>query len=269
MPVSHWADKPPLVLTRPAAQQAAWQEALTALGVTVVGWPMIDIAPAHDPKSLTRAWHRLPDVDLVFFASPNAVAAVMAACPPGKVWPDRAWAACVGPGSAEALRAAGVPSHKVLSPPSNGAQFDSEALWPILQRLAPWAGKAVLLLRGQGGREWLADRLRADGAFVEAEAVYQRQCPRPNAEQAAILQTLMAAQPEPLWLLSSSEAVSHWQTLAGPLPPLPVLATHPRIAAAARAAGLRVTEVLPTVQAVADAWHLHVAGPLQGGPAAP
>lgn len=261
----------PLVLTRPAAQQAAWCEALTALGVPVRGWPLIDIGPAPDPRAPSAAWRMLPSARLAFFASPNAVEAFMAARPPGQVWPTACWAACVGPGSADALRAAGVPPQRVLAPDVEAAQFDSEALWPLLMQVVQeWRGQPAMLLRGQGGREWLADRLRAQGAQVHAIAVYQRQCPQPDASALAQLRSWMGEAPAPLWLLSSSEAVTNWRALVGmPLPPLPVLATHPRIAQAAREAGLNVTEVAPTVAAVAEAWRSHVREPLRPERSAP
>lgn len=262
--MSRSAELPALVLTRPAAQQAAWRDALTSLGVPVRGWPLIEIAPAPDAGAPAAAWQSLANARVAFFASPNAVEAVMAARPAGRAWPAACWAACVGPGSADALRAAGVPAHRVLAPSGEGAQFDSEALWPLLlQVAADWQGRPVLLLRGQGGREWLADRLREHGAQVQALTVYQRRQPQPEAGALAQLLDWMRESPAPLWLLSSSEAVAHWQALAGPqLPALPALATHPRIAEAARAAGLLVTEVAPTVAAVATAWRAHVEGPL-------
>ncbi len=218
----------------------------------------MDIVPVCDADVLSGIWRRLPSMHLAFFASPNAVDAVMAARPADIGWPDGLWAACVGPGSAGALRRAGVPAARVLAPSTDAPQFDSEALWPMLDALAPWGGKQVMLLRGQGGREWLTDRLRDAGATVVAETVYLRRCPEPDAAQLLQLRDWMDAKPAPLWLLSSSEAVGHWQALVGSLPPLPVLATHPRIAATARAAGLQVTEVRPTVEAVAEAWRRHV-----------
>ncbi len=264
--------EPPLVLTRPAAQVPAWRDALQALGVPVRAWPLIAIGPAPDPRAALRAWQALPGARAAFFASPNAVAAFMAARPAGLGWPDDCWAACVGPGSAAALRDAGVPASRIVSPREDAGRFDSEALWPQLALAAPWLGARVLLVRGEGGREWLADRWREAGATVQAWSVYTRHCPVPDGHERQLLQTWMHEQPPPLWLLSSSEAVVHWQHVVGAaLPPLPTLATHPRIAAAARAAGLTVTEVAPTVGAVAEAWRRHVAHlPLpQGARAAP
>ncbi len=250
----------PLVLTRPSAQAGHWIEALQRLGVPALSWPLIDIGPAPDPAAPVQAWARLPEADLAFFASPNAVAAVMAARPPGTVWPAHTWAATVGPGSAQALLAAGVPRARLLTPDAAAAQFDSEALWPFIDQQGPWRGREVVLLRGQGGREWLADRLTQAGAHVTALAVYSRSAPRPTLEARAQLQELMQPQARALWLLSSSEAVGHWLQLhGGPLPPLYALATHPRIASTAVEAGLQVRLVTPDPPAVAAAWQQHCA----------
>ncbi len=57
--------------------------------------------------------------------------------------------------------------------PLDTARSDSEHL---LQR-STWrrcAGKRVLIVRGDGGRELLADGLRAAGAGVEPVAAYRR-----------------------------------------------------------------------------------------------
>ncbi len=255
---------PPLVLTRPAAQAPSWMRALSALGVRAVSWPLIDIGPAPDAQALSEAWRQLSKSELAFFASPNAVAAVMGARPSGAQWPAQCWAACVGPGSAEALIAAKVPRHQVLSPPMATGQFDSEALWPSIEAQGPWQGRQALLLRGQGGREWLSERLVQAGARVQALAVYTRHAPQPDGQQRALLRQWMQPEARALWLLSSSEAVGHWQQLwrqeaGAELPPVPVLATHRRIAATAQAAGLCVTLVEPTPAAVAAAWAQHQA----------
>lgn len=251
---------PPLVLTRPSAQAGPWIEALQGLGVPALSWPLIAIGPAPDPAAPAQAWAQLPGADLAFFASPNAVAAVVAARPPGAAWPAHTWAATVGPGSARALLDAGVPPSRLLTPDASAAQFDSEALWPHIVEQGPWLGRRALLLRGQGGREWLADRLTQAGAQVQALAVYSRGAPQPSLAARAQLQGLMQPQARALWLLSSSEAVGHWVQLnGGPLPPLHALATHPRIAHTAAEAGLQVRLVTPDPTAVAAAWQQHCA----------
>ncbi len=85
--------------------------------------------------------------------------------------------AVVGPASVAALAERGIaaPDHRVIAPAgadgngtdggANGedARFDSEALWAQLEPAA-LNGRAVLIVRGNGGRDWLGDRLREAGA---------------------------------------------------------------------------------------------------------
>jgi len=87
------------------------------------------------------------------------------------------------------------------------------------------------------GRDWLAQQITAAGGHVDFVAAYQRSAPHFNAVEMALAQ--QAARDGSVWLLSSSEAVAH---LAQALPGQPwaaaqALATHPRIAQAARAVG--------------------------------
>ena len=80
---------------------------------------------------------------------------------------------------------------------------------------------------------------------------YQRGAPRFSAQEVALAQ--QAARDGSVWLLSSSEAVAH---LAEALPgqhwgAAHALATHPRIAEAARAAGFgTVRECRPALEDV-------------------
>lgn len=239
-----------LVVTRPRPQCAAWLERLAALGVEAVALPLIEILPARDPAPVDAAWAGLADVDLAVFVSPNAVEQFFARA--DRPWPAATLAACVGPGSARALVAHGVPAAQVVQPAADAASLDSEHLW---QRLAPrrdWAGARVLLLRGDGGREWLAGRLAEAGAEVTAVTAYHRAGPRFDAAEQARLQDVLAAPARHVWLFSSAEAVGHLQgrALAGQR----AIATHPRIAEAARAAGFQpVVLARPDPEAVTRA----------------
>lgn len=239
-----------LLLTRPRPQCAPWLARLAELGVTAAALPLIEILPARDAAPVTAAWAALPAVDLAVFVSPNAVEQFFAHA--DRRWPAQALAACVGPGSAQALAAQGVPAGQIVQPAADAASLDSEHLW---ERLAPrrdWAGARVLLLRGDGGRDWLAERLRVAGARVEAVTVYHRAGPRFGAAEQALL---AAARAEPLrfvWLFSSAEAVGHLQGLG--LIGQRAIATHPRIADAARAAGFApVVLARPAPEAVTEA----------------
>ena len=225
---------------------------LQALGIDAAALPLIGIAPADDPAPLQAAWRRLADCALAMFVSPNAVAHFFAARPDGCAWPATTLAGSVGPGSSAALRAHGV-GEQVVEPAADAPAFDSEALWLQL-RDRDWAGRRVLVVRGEDGRDWLAQTLRGRGATVEFVAAYRRCAPQPDAAGRALL---AAAQAEPaahVWHFSSSEAVGHLRALAlqADWSGSRAIASHPRIAAAARAAGFaEVAELPPAPEAVA------------------
>jgi uroporphyrinogen-III synthase len=241
------------IVTRPAAQAQGWVDALRERGVDAVALPLIAIHPVADPAPLQAAWARLGAHALVFFVSGNAVAHFFAQRPPGMAWPPQTLAAAPGPGTAQGLREAGVPAACIVEPAADAPAYDSEHLWQQLGA-RDWRGRAVLIVRGEQGRDWLAEQLRAAGAQPAYLAAYARGAPSPDAPGQALLSAARQAPGAHLWLFSSSEAVRHlaalWPVPAGAR----ALATHPRIADEARAAGFAdVTEVPPTPEAVADA----------------
>ncbi|GMV45041.1 MAG: uroporphyrinogen III methyltransferase [Pseudomonadota bacterium] len=245
---------PRVIVTRPAAQAGAWVDALRALGVDAAALPLIGIEPPAQPERLEAAWAGLTGHALVMFVSANAVQKFFAAAR-GRPWPAGLTAGCTGPGTQSALRAAGVPEEAIVAPAAAGSRFDSEALWALLCA-RDWRGRSALVVRGEAGRDWLAETLRAAGAEVAFVAAYRRVAPRWGAAERALYAAALAAPRACVWLFSSSEAVRHLATLAPPpaWQAARVLATHPRIAEAARAAGFgQVDLVEPRPQAVAQA----------------
>lgn len=244
------------VVTRPAAEAATWVRGLRQEGFDALALPLITVEPVADAAPVSAAWARMADYDAVMFVSAAAAAHAFARRPPGALLPRQAWAP--GPGTAAALRRCGVPEHTLRQPAADSAQWDSEALWRVVgPGVAP--GAQVLVVRGEeegadasrgAGREWLAGQLRAAGAGVDYLVAYRRGMPAWDAgerERAAALQG-----PQVLWLFSSSQAVGHLGRL---LPgqdwsATPALATHPRIAEAARRAGFGV--VWPSRPAMAE-----------------
>ena len=235
-----------LIVTRPAAQAASWVLELRALGQDAVALPLIDIAPPDDPAPLRAAWQALPGQALVMFVSANAVQHFFALAPAGATWPAGLRAACTGPGTAAALTEAGVPPGKVVQPPADAASFDSETLWALLKG-EDWAGRQVLVVRGEEGRDWLAEALRERGAGVEFVAAYRRHAPQPGADGAALLARAQAAPAAHLWVFSSSQAVSHLRALAPAAnwQQARALSSHGRIAQAALEIGFRQVLLLP------------------------
>lgn len=244
-----------LVLTRPRPQCADWLERLAVLGVDAIALPLIAIEPGADKGAARRAWERLPGAALAMFVSPNAVERFFAAQPAGQGWPAGVLAATVGPGSAQALLAAGVPAELLRQPPAQAESFDSEHLWPLLAS-QDWEGRRALMLRGEGGRDWLAERLRERGAGVESFHIYRRSCPRLDAAERALLAEVRQKPAAHVWLFSSSEAIQNLHELGiRPSPEALAIATHPRIAETARAQGWpHVVLARPDASAVAAAY---------------
>lgn len=249
-----------LIVTRPRAQAAAWVRELRSLGLQASALPLIEIAPAADPAPLREAWRTLPQCTLAMFVSANAVQHFFVAAEPGTPWPAGVLAGATGPGTAGALAGAGVPAALLVAPPADAPSFDSEALWAQL-RDRDWRGCRVRVVRGDGGRDWFADTLRAQGATVDFVTAYRRLPPRPDAAGQALLAGALAAPRAHLWLFSSSEAVEQLRHLApaADWSHAAALAAHPRIAAAARAAGFGRVEAMPPTPGAVAGW-LH-AGP--------
>ena len=249
-----------VLVTRPQPQAAQWVGQLAALGVQAAAVPLLGIGAPADPEAVVLAWARLASHRAVMFVSPNAVERFFAAAPGAgdghAGWPDGVWAAGTGPGTQAALARAGVPAQQVLCPPADGGRFDSESLWPLLAERGPWAGASMLIVRGEGGRDWLADRVRAEGATVEFIEAYRRLDPKLDDEAMRAVTEALAHPADHVWLLSSSEAVRHLPRLCPGVDwsASRALATHPRIAAAASDIGFgEVSAVAPTSGAV-QAW---------------
>jgi uroporphyrinogen-III synthase len=251
-----------VLVTRPQPQADEWVARLRAAGVDAQALPLLGIAPADDPAPVDTAWRSLAGdaaPALVMFVSPNAVASFFDRRPAGVDWPAATLAAAPGPGTAAALVARGVPAASVEQPAADAAQFDSEALWARL-RLRDWHGASAWIVRGEGGRDWLAETLRAAGAAVRFVQAYRRGAPRLDASGRQRLAEALAAPREHLWLFSSSEAVGHLRALApgAGWGAAQAFASHPRIAEAARALGVvAVHEVRPEFDAVLAALRRH------------
>jgi len=249
-----------LLVVRPRAQATDWVARLAAEGVDAHALPLIGILPAPDPAAVLRAFGRIAAsaarAPVLVFVSANAVEGFFEAAG-APAWPAGALAGATGPGTVAALRAAGVPEAAIAAPPVAAAQFDSEALWAVIGAW-PWAGRPAWLVRGNGGREWLGDQLRAAGAEVQVLQSYARAAPVLDAAERALLAAARAAPARWAWLFSASEAIDNLEALApgADWSGARALATHPRIAERARAAGFgEVALVAATPVAVAAALH--------------
>ncbi|APC69186.1 MULTISPECIES: fused uroporphyrinogen-III synthase HemD/membrane protein HemX [Ralstonia solanacearum species complex] len=240
---------PVVIVTRPRAQAPMLVAALERHGLRTLQFPLLDIAPTPNLDDLRAALADPSRYALVVFVSPNAVQQAFAAMPEGFRWPQDVPAAVVGPASAQALAAHGVaaPTYRVIRPDSHAddARQDSEALYARLD-VATLSGREVLIVRGNGGREWLADRLREAGVAVRTVEAYRRSVPVPDAAAWAALREVLAGRHA--WTLTSSEAARNLDSLARAslsaaeveaLYAAPCFAPHARIVEQAQSLGFR------------------------------
>lgn len=253
----------PLIVTRPDAQAGPWVQQLQQLGVPAAALPLIAIAPLADTAPLHQAWAGLAQQALVMFVSANAVQQFFAGRPAGAAWPAHTLAASTGPGTTAALLAAGVPAAQVVAPAADALRLDSEALWAQLAA-HPWGGRPVLVVRGEDGRDWLAEQFSAAGAQVAFLAAYRRVSPTLHAAERALLQAALARPAAHVWWFTSSEALRHLLALApgASWAAARAWASHPRIQQAVQAAGFGQVALVPaTLDAAGRQWAVDNAGP--------
>ena len=254
-----------VLVVRPRAQADAWVGELAALGVAARALPLIEIVPAPDAAAVEAPFAQVEASaaePVLVFVSPNAVLGFFEAVARARgvpahalAWPAHAWAAATGPGTVAELREQGVPPERIVAPPANAPQFDSEALWSVVSGWS-WARRPVWIVRGNGGRDWLGQQLRDAGADVRVVQSYGRAAPTPTDAERALLAEAQAQPVRWIWMFSSSEAIDHLQGLApaASWSAARALASHPRIAERARALGFgAVTLVAPTALSVAQA----------------
>jgi uroporphyrinogen-III synthase len=212
-----------IIVTRPAGQARQLIEVLTraieASGVgkrslpEILSLPLLTIVPKSDGHLADHIASTLSDADLAIFVSPNAIESVMRLLE--RDWQDFSKKiipiGVMGGSSHLALRNHGVGSEDNPTPiiiPGNNENWDSEGLWKELQSLKwNWQGKKVVIFKGEGGRDWLADTLKKAGATVEAILTYTR-VPLDIDNPAWQLVREMDLS-KSLWLLTSSEAVRY------------------------------------------------------------
>ncbi len=152
-------------LTRPEGENEALGAMLRGFDVRI--HPLLKLSGLSESPDLKTLVLDLDHFDLLIFVSKSAVRFGMPLLDRYWVaWPiGLAWLA-VGAGTAAALREYGV---QVAYPEKAG----SEGLLN-LPELAAVAGKKALIVRGRGGRELLAETLKARGASVSYLEAYER-----------------------------------------------------------------------------------------------
>jgi uroporphyrinogen-III synthase len=168
-----------VLVTRPAHQAESLCALIEQQGGRAYRFPVLEILDPLDPGPLQAVATQLDAYDWAIFVSVNAVDRALDSILAVRDWPADTRIAVIGRSSAQALQRHGLDAD--LYPEH---QFDSEALLalPAMQRVK---GQRVVIFRGDGGREYLAETLRQGGAQVDYIEAYRRA--RPAVEPAALL----------------------------------------------------------------------------------
>jgi len=161
-----------VLVTRPVDQQQNLVELIEHEGGKAIRFPTIEIAPTEHQRELHDTLRHLDQYNLAVFISPNAAQFVFNSLSKlGLRLPNSLLLACVGKGCARAVEKYGYVLHAM---PVSGIGSEGLLKHELLQRVQ---GKRVIIFRGNGGRELLADSLRERGAEVEYCECYRRKAP--------------------------------------------------------------------------------------------
>ncbi|GJM04509.1 MAG: uroporphyrinogen-III synthase [marine bacterium B5-7] len=166
-------DKKRILVTRPKLQAGYLCELITANGGQVIAFPTIEIQPVKDPDKILVRSNALSEYDFIVFVSRNAVNMAFEHYLKPAGLPADLKVFAIGAGTAEVLY-----NLNIKDVIHAGVHADSETLlsFPEMQK-ETLDGKKALIIRGVGGREYLADNLRKRGASVDYAEVYERCLP--------------------------------------------------------------------------------------------
>jgi uroporphyrinogen-III synthase len=224
-----------VIVTRPQRPAAALATRIAAFGGRPLIWPAIVILPPADGRELADVHARLDDYDIAIFVSANAVEYGGRLDRP---WPARVRVYAPGQGTVEALAQAGIADAHMPQ-----TTWDSEGMLE-LPELADVAGKRVVIFRGEGGREFLGNSLRARGANVDHVPCYRRVAPQSGAD--GLVEAMREGRAHALTLTSAEGLVNLIDAVGlegrAHLAAMPAFSVHPRIAERAREYGLPAVE---------------------------
>ncbi|MBT6478491.1 MAG: uroporphyrinogen-III synthase [Gammaproteobacteria bacterium] len=196
-----------ILVTRPAHQAVGLVEKIEQAGAMVFSCPAIEIVPPGNPDAADEQFQQLDSFDILIFISANAARIGIGMIEKNHQMPKQIAIAAVGQATTRMVEELG---YQVAILPQQ--RFDSEGLLatPQLQQVA---GKRVLIVRGEGGRELLASRLRERGATVHYAEAYRRTIPA--VDTAPILKAWQQQQIDAA-IVTSNQGLDNLISLLGP-----------------------------------------------------
>ncbi|MDG1097406.1 MAG: uroporphyrinogen-III synthase [Methylophilaceae bacterium] len=225
-----------VAITRPINQAKKLTQLIQNAGGNVIAFPLIEITALDDYSAFEQVIADINSYDWILFISSNAVENSLPRLIKQGI-PKQLKFAAIGPTTAKSLQAFGI--DEVLIPQD---RFDSESLLS-LQAMQNMQGEKVMIVRGIGGRDVLANTLSERGAQITFAECYQRVNPQTNCqvlEQAYNNGKLHAI------VVTSSEAMRYLLAMAGEsdwLKQITICVNHARVAEQPLKMGLKVKSV--------------------------
>ena len=224
-----------IAVTRPLTQAQGLSAIIAQQGGSAISYPLLAVTALDDYAQFNQQLTKLTTTDWAIFISSNAVDFAMPQIVKQyPVLPSQLKFAAIGPQTAEALKVYGV--DEVLIPHQ---RYDTETLMS-LPEMQSVAGKTVMIFRGVGGRELMADTLKTRGAQVYFAESYQRINPQTDT---SLLDHYWQQGKLDALVVTSSEAMRYLLALADKAPWLThvtLCVNHERIAELPKARGLKV-----------------------------
>jgi len=230
------------VITRPREQSARLAALVKSAGGRAIVFPALEIVDPVDSRALRVSIDKLERFDVAIFISPTAATRGIALIRARRELPPGLRIAAIGKGTARELNDLGVSDVFV---PDDGADSEVFLMLPEFQDMRE---RSVVIFRGAGGRELLAETLRRRGATVEYAECYRRAKPAGDAQM--LLRAWGRGEIQAT-TATSREALDNLFEMAGTLGrhwlrKTPLFVPHERIADAARALGITAVTVTPS-----------------------
>ncbi|MBW3552577.1 MAG: uroporphyrinogen-III synthase [Gemmatimonadetes bacterium] len=222
-----------VVVTRPVDRAGTLVAALEAEGAEVVLFPTIEVVAPENSAQLADAAARVAEYDWVVFTSVYAVRALRDAASPVAAKAPRV--GCVGEATAaEAEQAGFVPT---VTPEGQTAADLARTL--VAAGVGP--GSRILFPKAADAREELPRILRDGGAVVDEVVAYRKVAV--GGPPDATVEALLAGREVTLTFTAPSTVRNFVRSWGGPVGAARVVVIGPTTAAAAEAAGMRVSAV--------------------------
>ncbi len=229
-----------VLVTRPAAQAEGLCRLIEQAGGIAYRLPVLEIREPKDTGPLQMIGKQLSSYDYAIFISANAVQRALDVLLLENAWPDSVRIAVIGRRSAQELQRYGLSAD--LCPQT---RFDSDGLLalPSLQSIE---GQRIVIFRGDGGREYLAETLRQRGANVDYIEAYRRCCPASDATE--VIEHWQSGEINVVVVNSAESLLNLWGLLSDVgralLQQTPLLAVSGRMLPLTQSLGMNIAPIL-------------------------